>query len=128
ELRRIDWRATARRGRLTARNYVVERNQEIVFCLDTGRLMGTLLSAEGPIETKLDRAIDAVIRLAAVALRAGDRVGLLSFGGEAGAWVRPDKGRAQIGRLLEALHRLEAEQGESSYLRALGALAARQKK
>src|SRR5262249_43045320 len=96
ELRRIDFRASARRGKLTARNYELEKNHEVMLCIDTGRLMGALIgsAAEGGelSDTKLDRAIAAAIRLAAVALRSGDRVGVMSFGSKIGAYLRPDKG------------------------------------
>ena len=63
--------------------------------------------------TKLDHAIAASIRLASVALRQGDRVGLMSFGTELGVFVRPDRGRAQIGRLLDAMHDLEPDNADA---------------
>jgi uncharacterized protein (DUF58 family) len=130
ELRKIDWRATARRGKLTAKNYELEKNHEVVLCLDTGRLMGALLGSDlsEVTETKLDCAIGAAIRLAAVAIRSGDRVGVMSFGRKPGAFVRPDKGRAQIGRLLEAVHDLSAETADPSFFRALSEVRLRQKK
>lgn len=130
ELRKIDWRATARRGKLTAKNFELEKNHEVVLCLDTGRLMGALLAAPNSevSETKLDAAIAAAIRLAAVAIRSGDRVGVLSFGRAPGTFVRPDKGRAQIGRLLEAVHDLAAEPSDASFFRALAEVRQRQKK
>lgn len=134
ELRRLDWRATARRGRLTARNFELERNHEVLLCLDTGRLMGALHQARPTMDTedvavtKLDQAIAAGLRLASVALRYGDRVGLLTFDADVGAFVRPDRGRAQIGRLLEAAHDLEAASSDASYARALMEVRRRQKK
>src|SRR5262249_58801684 len=39
EYRNIDWKATARRGRLIVREYQQERNQTVVCLLDCGRLM-----------------------------------------------------------------------------------------
>lgn len=131
ELRKLDFRATARRGKLTARNYELEKNHEVMLCLDTGRLMGALVGdgKESDVAvTKLDRAIAAAVRLAAVALRSGDRVGVLSFGAAIGAYVRPEKGRAQVGRLIEAVHALETESADPSYFRALSEVRLRQKK
>lgn len=128
--RRIDWRATARRGRPIARNYEVERNHEILLCLDTGRLMGTVeeLDRDQVHRTKLDRAIQAALRLSAVALRNGDRVGLFAFDDRVLAHLRPERDRAQLGRLLEALHQLEPSGHDASYPWALGELRQRQKK
>ncbi len=125
ELRRIDWRATARRGKLIARNYELERNHEVLLCLDTGRLMGGLHEDQ---QTKLDHAIGSAIRLAAVALRNGDRVGVMSFDHEIRAFSKPDRGRAQLGRLIAHLHDLEPTNVDASYALALGEIRSRQRK
>lgn len=129
ELRRIDWRATARRGRLTARNYELEKNHEVLICLDTGRLMGALHGgAPNEGTTKLDHAIGSALRLAAVALNNGDRVGVMSFDAEPGVFTRPDRGRAQIGRLMEAVFDLEPSRVDASFSSALAEVRRRQKK
>ncbi len=130
ELRRIDWRATARRGKLTARNFELEKNHELLICIDTGRLMGALHSMERESEprTKLDLAINSALRLAAVALNNGDRVGAMSFDAGAGAFVRPDRGRAQIGRLMEAVSDLSSTSADASFVQALAEVRRRQKK
>lgn len=128
ELRRIDWRATARRGRLTARNYELERNHEVLICLDTGRLMGALHEGGSEPSTKLDHAIQSALRLAAVALNNGDRVGVMSFDAEPGVFARPDRGRAQIGRIMETLFDLEPSRADASFLSALAEVRQRQKK
>ena len=39
EFKRIDWKASARRRKLTVREYQLERNQNIIFMLDCGRTM-----------------------------------------------------------------------------------------
>lgn len=128
--RRIDWRATARRGRPIARNYELERNHEVLLCLDVGRLMGTLdRSTKAQVhQTKLDPAIQTALRLAAVALRNGDRVGLLAFDDRVVAHLRPERDRAQLGRLLEAVHQLEPSSHDARYPWLLGELRQRQKK
>src|SRR3712207_7396089 len=38
ELRHVSWAATARRGKLTTRQYQIERDQTILIALDAGRL------------------------------------------------------------------------------------------
>ena len=74
-LRSINWRATARTGRLMATELIPERAQPLVICLDHGRLMGV---GAGEL-TKLDHAINAALLLVHVALRSGDRAGMLAF-------------------------------------------------
>ncbi|MFT3743326.1 MAG: DUF58 domain-containing protein [Pyrinomonadaceae bacterium] len=39
ELRHISWTATARRSKLTTRQYQIERDQTVIIALDAGRLM-----------------------------------------------------------------------------------------
>jgi uncharacterized protein (DUF58 family) len=73
--RMIDWKQTAKHGRLLAREFKVEENLHIVFVLDTGRLMCEPLMGL----PRIDRAIQAMLLLAYVALRLGDRVGIFAF-------------------------------------------------
>ncbi|PWT79473.1 MAG: hypothetical protein C5B44_06805, partial [Acidobacteria bacterium] len=53
ELRHISWTATARRGKLTTRQYQIERDQTILIALDAGRLMTARIGQE----SKLDSAV-----------------------------------------------------------------------
>ncbi|MFZ4745408.1 MAG: DUF58 domain-containing protein [Sphingomonas sp.] len=73
--RAIDWKASARHGGLIAKEYRTERNNEIVFAIDAGRLMCE------PVEgvPRIDRAISAALTAAFVALRLGDKVSLFGF-------------------------------------------------
>ena len=73
--RSIDWKQTARHGRLLVREFQAEENLHIVFALDTGRLMCEPMRGL----PRIDRAIQALLLLAFVALRLGDRVGLFAF-------------------------------------------------
>ena len=101
----IEWRATARRGRPIVRAHQRERSQQVLLCVDAGRMMATRLGAI----TKLDHAINAALLTAFVALRQGDRVGLVVFADEVRAFVPPRAGVAQYRRLLEALAGVEPE-------------------
>ena len=67
ELRHISWTATARRGKLTTRQYQIERDQTILIALDAGRLMTARIEQE----TKLDSAVHATLALFSAAGRAG---------------------------------------------------------
>jgi uncharacterized protein (DUF58 family) len=73
--RTIDWKQSARHGKLLAREFQAEENLHIVFALDCGRLMCEPLRGQ----PRIDRAIQALLLLAFVALRLGDRVGLFAF-------------------------------------------------
>ncbi|MEL6258903.1 MAG: DUF58 domain-containing protein, partial [Pseudomonadota bacterium] len=73
--RSIDWKHSARHRSLFAKEFRTERNHNIVFAFDTGRLMGEPLGSVA----KLDRAINAALLLSFVSLRAGDRTALFGF-------------------------------------------------
>ena len=114
ELRHVSWSATARRGKLTTRQYQIERDQTVLVALDAGRLM----TARVEDESKFDTAIHAALALMSAARRAGDHSGLVVFGRRVKAFVPPSKGREQTEAVLEALHAIEPELIEPSYARA----------
>jgi uncharacterized protein (DUF58 family) len=124
EYRSIDWKATARRHKLTAREYQLESNQELVFMLDAGRMM----SAEVQGLTQFDHALNAALMLGHVAARTGDRVGLLAFGTGLEAYVPPGRGQKAAGRLIQAAYDLHPQLVESDYESAFRTLAIRQQK
>jgi uncharacterized protein (DUF58 family) len=124
EYRRIHWKATARRHTPIVMEYETERSQNILALLDIGRMMR---SPVGDI-AKLDYAINAVLLLAYVALRKGDRVGLLTFADAPQTWVPPRGGKAQFQRMLEQLYTVESQPIEPNYTDAFAYLAAKQSK
>ena len=46
EFKSINWKASARSGKLIATNYEIERDQTIVICLDCGRMMTSMASSK----------------------------------------------------------------------------------
>jgi uncharacterized protein (DUF58 family) len=120
ELRHVSWSATARRGKLTTRQYQIERDQTILVALDAGRLM----TARIEDESKFDSAIHAALALMSAAARGGDNAGLAVFGRRVGAYIPPARGHEQMEAVLEALHGIEPEMIEPSYTRAFEYIAA----
>ena len=115
-LRSINWRATARTGRLMATELIPERAQPLVICLDHGRLMGI---GAGEL-TKLDHAINAALLLVHVALRSGDRAGMLAFSDTVTGTLPPRAGTAQLRRFLDATRPIKPGETEADYDDALG--------
>ena len=75
DMRTVDWRRSARHGALLAKEFRTERNHHVVFAVDCGRLMSQPLDGL----PRIDRALNAALLLAFVALKMGDRAGLFSF-------------------------------------------------
>ncbi len=125
DIRGIDWKATARRGAPVVREWQPERNQAVWLLLDCGRHLSAPL---GGGRSKLDHAVDAALALARAAALRGDRTGAVLFGAEVERVVPPGAGRAGLGALAEALHRVQARPEESDYGAAFDALSARQRR
>lgn len=111
EYRSIDWKATARHEELISREYVVERNQNILFLLDCGRSMCNALDGI----THFDRALNAAIMLSYVALRQGDTVGILACSNRTERWVAPVRGASAIQTLIRQTYDLEPTYDASDY-------------
>lgn len=124
EHRHIDWRATARRRKLTVRDFQATRSQRLVVVVDCGRRM--LARHDGL--SLLDHALDAALMLAYVALRGGDEVGLLTFGDRVLGYVPPAGGRRQMDRLVHEAHDRFAALVEPRYDLAFRYLAHRCRK
>ncbi len=124
EYRSIDWKATARRQKLVAREYQLESNQELVLMLDAGRMM----TAEVRGLTQFDHALNAALMLGHVAVRTGDRVGLMAFDASLRAFMPPARGQAGISQLIRTAYDLHPELVESDYAGAFRMLELRQRK
>ena len=124
ELRHISWTATARRSKLTTRQYQIERDQTVIVAVDGGRLMTGIIGGE----TKFDTAIHASLALMSACARAGDNAGLLVFGRRVKKFLPPKRGLEHMDAVLEALHDLEPEMIEPSYARAFQFIASSTKK
>jgi uncharacterized protein (DUF58 family) len=124
EFRRVDWAATARMGKPIVKTFRAERNQTVINLLDNGRVMAGRVSGVPRVE----HAMDAVMALTAVATRLGDRAGLVAFDRRIRVVVPPGHSRDHLGRVTEAMYRLEPELAESDYRGAFVQTMARFKK
>lgn len=111
DVRRIDWSATARRGRPVTRLYQHERNRTVLIALDASRLMGGVVDGR----TKLDHAVDAALALAYGAIAAGDRVGMLVFDDRIRAALEPAP-RRHLGPFVELLRAVEPRFVEADWV------------
>jgi uncharacterized protein (DUF58 family) len=95
-VRRINWRATARRGEPWVNESHPERNSDVVLFLDTFAEV-----RRGAVGT-LDLAVRAAASLTAHYLAEKDRVGLVSFGGVLN-WLTVASGPVQVYRIVDSL-------------------------
>ncbi len=107
----IDWRSTARRQKLTVRDFQTSQSQRLIFMIDCGRMMTS--RAKGL--SLLDHSLNAMLMLSYIALRRGDSVGLLCFSDRIHSFVPPRGGSRQMNHLLRASFDRFPEQVESRY-------------
>ncbi len=121
EIRRISWKATARRDTPVVMEVEAERGQQAIIALDCGRLM----TAPAGRLTKLDHAVNAALLLAWVAQSQGDRVGMVTFADEIRQFVSPQRGPGQVSHLNRVLYDVKAEYTEPDFGEAFSQLAYR---
>ena len=117
--RAIDWKGSARHSKLLAKEYDTERNNQIVFVLDSGSAMCEPVAGR----PRIDRAVSAALLTAYVALKAGDKARLFSFA------ARPERatpfvsGSRNFHRLQHEAAAIDYHHQESNYTLALSTLA-----
>ena len=124
DYRHVSWKATARRNKPITSVFESEHSQDIIFCLDIGRMMAARVGAL----SKLDHAINAVLMLTHVSQTFQDNLGLLVFSHTVHLYLPPAKGRAQHARFLQALYSVKPELCYVNYREAFSHLIAKHPK
>lgn len=114
-LRTVNWRVSARRGRLHVTDRLTDRAADIVVLIDAYE------QPSGPATTATERCARGAAQLVQSVLRRGDRAGVVVLG-SAARWLAPDIGRHQFYRVLDAV--LDAGEWHSRSTSALAPRAA----
>lgn len=96
QLRTVNWRVSARRGRLHVTDRLTDRAADVVVLLDTYQ------QALGPATEAAERTARGATQIVQSALRSGDRAGIVALGGNP-RWLGPDIGRRQFYRVLDTI-------------------------
>lgn len=114
-LRTVNWRVSARRGRLHVTDRLTDRSADVVVLIDA------YPQPSGPATTATERSARGAAQLVQSVLQRGDRAGVVLLG-SAPRWLAPDIGRHQFYRLLDAV--LDAGEWHSHSSSALAPRAA----
>ena len=95
-LKRVNWRASARRGDLWVNESHPERNTDVILFVDS------FAEARHGEKGTLDLAVRATTALADAYVGRRDRVGLIAFGGIL-RWLVPGMGLVHLYRIVDAL-------------------------
>lgn len=98
--RTVNWKATARRGRMMVNQYQDERAQQVFALIDTGRVM------KMPFEglSLLDYAINASLVISSIAMRKEDRAGLITFSDKVHDVLPASRQRGQMQKIMQVLY------------------------
>ena len=121
DVKTIDWKRSARRRSLVAREMRAERNHHVIVALDNGYLMRERIAGL----PRIDHAVTAALATAWAAAIGGDLVGLFTFDTRPRLWVAPRGGRQAFARLRSHTADLDYVSRETNHTLALSELNAR---
>ena len=124
DLRRVDWKTTAKRGFLVSRTFRVDRGQQLTILLDGGRFMAERLGDQ----TRFEHAVNAAVMLSATAQTRGDSVSVACFSNRIESFLPPVKGKATLPRVLDALSNVHPRNLESDYWHVFSQVVSRLRK
>ncbi|WP_018970018.1 DUF58 domain-containing protein [Rubritalea marina] len=119
----VDWKASSKKLQLISREFQEQRDQTLILAVDCGRRMRAM---DGDIP-QFDHCLNAMLLLAYVALKQGDKVGILNFGGE-DRWLAPVKGIHSMTAILNHLYDYQTTTAPSDYAEAAERLLMRQQR
>ena len=111
DFRKINWKATSRRGALMVNQYQDEKSQSVYSIVDKSRVMKMPFNGM----SLLDYAINASLVISNIALRKDDKVGLMTFSDKLGVHIKADKQGGQLAKILEHLYRQKTRYNESNF-------------
>ena len=111
DYRTLNWKATARSGRMMVNNYQDERSQQVVSVIDKGRLMH--MPFEGL--SLLDWSINASLAISNIAIKKGDKAGLITFQHKVSLVLPPSQQAKQMNSIMEALYNQKTAYKESDF-------------
>ena len=111
DIRRINWKATARKSGLMVNHFIDERSQQVYCIIDKGRLMKMPFGGL----TLLDYAINSCLVLSSVCLKKGDRVGVITFSNTLGSVLAADRKPAHNESILQLLYNQTTDFLESDF-------------
>lgn len=119
--RSIDWKQSGRHGKLLSKQYRSEKNNQIVFAIDSGRQMSEPVAGL----PRVDRCVSAALLTAWIALKLGDRVSLNAFDSKPRLASGLVSGSGAFAELERVAAEIDYSGDETNYTYALTTLSAR---
>jgi uncharacterized protein (DUF58 family) len=111
EVKTINWKATSRKNELMVNQYQEEKSQHIYCIIDKSRSMQVQFDSL----SMLDYAINSTLVFSNIALRKGDKTGLITFSDKIGSQLPAERTGGQMRRILEELYNQKTHFLEPNY-------------
>jgi uncharacterized protein (DUF58 family) len=111
DFRSINWKATGRRAQLMVNQYEDERSQQVYCVIDKSRVMHMPFNGL----SLFDYAVNSALVMSNIALGKQDRAGLITFAESPKAFVKAERSRLQLKKIIETLYREKEGSVESNY-------------
>lgn len=111
DVRTINWKATAKAANLMVNQYQDEKSQPIYSLIDASRVMKMPFNKL----TLLDYAINSTLAFSNVALKKGDKTGLLTFSNGIQNHLAASSKKTHINTILEVLYNINTRFLDSDY-------------
>ena len=121
DVKSIDWKRSARKRALVAKELRAERNHHVILAIDNGFLMREEIAGM----PKIDHAVTAALAVAWAANVGGDLVGHYAYDVRPRSFAKPEPGRAAFVRLRSWAAELDYVSRETNHTLALTELNAR---
>jgi uncharacterized protein (DUF58 family) len=103
----IHWKASAKRSRLVAKVFQIERTQEVYVAIDCSRLTNRVSSESTPDVTVLDRFVTTSLLIGLATEQQKDHFGLITFSDQVHSLIRARSGKSHFGLCRDALFNIQ---------------------
>ena len=105
DIKHINWKATSRRAELMVNQYQDEKSQQIYCIIDKSRSMRMPFNDL----SLLDYAINSTLVMSNIALKKGDKAGLITFSDKIGTELTANRNAVQLRRIMEVLYKQKTD-------------------
>lgn len=111
DYRSINWKATGRRSALMVNQYEDEKSQPVYCVIDKSRIMHMPFHGL----SLFDYAVNTALVISNIVLGKQDKAGLITFAETPKAFVKADRSKGQLKKIMESLYREKEGVVEANY-------------
>lgn len=111
DVRTINWKSTAKHAQLMVNQYQDEKMQPVYSIIDTSRVMKMPFNGLKLV----DFAINSALAFSNIALKKGDKVGLVDFSNKLGSYLPAIAKKTYLNNILEVLYNVDTKFLDSDF-------------